>query len=335
MRRNLTLCLFLGALIWSGIAHAQEWSGIIAPQRAMDWSGAGVSGGIPNRTIICTTLNAGATAAQINTAIAGCPTGQVVKLGPGTFALATGLVMKSNVTLRGAGADQTRLSIQGTDGCLGLRASVCVAGTGTWYGGALTPTNWTAGYAKGATQITVASTSGFAVGTILVLDQLDDTSDTGQTIISDLMPTFSREGGAPGRPNRAQQEYFQIVAINGNVLTLTPGLRMPNWRSARSPQAFTYGGNIFKAGIENLSIDHGPAAAGTTGSGIAFHNATDCWIKGVRSLNGPRNHVWLRQAFRAEVRQRRADGTLTMEDRQELRRQWRQISRLVFVKKHR
>ena len=41
------------------------------------------------------------------------------------------------------------------------------------------------------------------------------------------------------------------------------------------------------------------------------------------------------QAFRAEVRQRRADGTLTMEDRQELRRQWRQISRLVFVKKHR
>ncbi len=41
------------------------------------------------------------------------------------------------------------------------------------------------------------------------------------------------------------------------------------------------------------------------------------------------------EAFRAEAKQLRADGTLSKEDRQTLRREWRQISRLVFVKKHR
>lgn len=302
MRRNLTLCLFVGVLIWSGISHAQEWVGILAPQRATVWNQAGVSGGIPNRSTICASLTAGATAAQINSAITACPSGQVVQLGPGTYSLATGLVLKGNVTLRGAGADKTLLTMHGTDSCRGLRASICLAGTGTWWGDNLTPVNWTTGYTKGTTQITVASTSGLAVGTILVLDQLDDPSDTGQTVISDLMPTFSRQGGAAGRLDRAQQEYFQIVAINGNVLTITPGLRMPNWSAARAPQAYTYGGNIYKAGVEDLSVDHGPANAGIGGSGIAFHNATDCWIRGVRSLNGSRNHVWLRQAFGAEVR---------------------------------
>jgi len=41
------------------------------------------------------------------------------------------------------------------------------------------------------------------------------------------------------------------------------------------------------------------------------------------------------QAFRADAKRLRAGGALTREDRRELRRQWRQISRLVFVKKHR
>jgi len=41
------------------------------------------------------------------------------------------------------------------------------------------------------------------------------------------------------------------------------------------------------------------------------------------------------QAFRADVRQRRIDGSLDKADRQALRQEWRRISRLVFVMKHR
>src|SRR5438034_7632510 len=72
-------------------AHAQPWSGIIDTSRAMDWSTAGVTGGIPNRTIICSALNPGATAAQINSSIASCPSGQVVFLNAGTYNLSGGI----------------------------------------------------------------------------------------------------------------------------------------------------------------------------------------------------------------------------------------------------
>ena len=57
--------------------------GIIDPLRATDWSHPGVAGGIVNRTTICQTLNPGATAANINSAIAACNNG-VVFLSAGT-----------------------------------------------------------------------------------------------------------------------------------------------------------------------------------------------------------------------------------------------------------
>ena len=40
------------------------------------------------------------------------------------------------------------------------------------------------------------------------------------------------------------------------------------------------------------------------------------------------------EAFRAEAQRLRANGTLTREDRQQLRRQWRQVSRLVYLRRH-
>lgn len=60
--------------------------------------------------------------------------------------------------------------------------------------------------------------------------------------------------------------------------------------------------------------------------------------QGVRSGRLTRDDVAeIRQhlkAFRTEVKQLKADGTLSREDRVALRQEWRQISRLVFVKKH-
>src|SRR5215813_5912499 len=103
-----------GATAW-----AAPWSGIIDPTRVHDWSQAG-AGTIQNRTTICQTLNPGATAAQINTAIQSCPAGQTVFLNAGTYNLASpGIVFnnKSNVTLRGAGPDQTQIKFSANGAC--------------------------------------------------------------------------------------------------------------------------------------------------------------------------------------------------------------------------
>jgi len=84
-----------------------------AAGRLTDWAYAGVPGGIPSRTKICATFSPGAKASAITAAINACDNG-VVYLNAGTYSAASlggGIELyKDNVTLRGAGADQTILT---------------------------------------------------------------------------------------------------------------------------------------------------------------------------------------------------------------------------------
>ena len=59
-------------------------SEIVPQDRLYDWTTAGLPGGIPNRTTIYRTLTTSSTLNQINSAIAACPSGQVVYLSAGT-----------------------------------------------------------------------------------------------------------------------------------------------------------------------------------------------------------------------------------------------------------
>jgi len=83
--------IFLTVLFYPYMGHAATplWSGIIDPSRAVDWSQAGVPGGIPNRTTICTTLGTAGqapafvqsvTGVQINSALKACPAGETAAL---------------------------------------------------------------------------------------------------------------------------------------------------------------------------------------------------------------------------------------------------------------
>jgi hypothetical protein len=296
-------------------AHAQAQSGsseIIDPARRVDWSQAGVTGGIPQRANgTCTTLDATATSDDINAAIAGCA-GGVVYLSAGTYNLARGIAFRgvSNVTLRGAGPEQTVLRFTGSDPCGGLHANVCVIGSRIWSGN-VPPSNirnWTDGYGKGGTRITVDSAAGIAIGTILILDQLNDTVDSGGAIVSDLIGRFSLEGGAPGRRDRAQQQYVRVTALDGNVVTISPGLYMPTWRASQQPQVWWWGETALNNGIEDLTLDH---TSSNETAGIGFQNAYNGWVRNVKSFSPRRNHVWLNQAARIEVRDSYFHGTKT------------------------
>src|SRR5580704_14804656 len=122
--------LFLLLLSLPFSVHAQApWTGIVTPSRAVNWANAGVPGGIPTRTAICVTMTTANTVAQINSAIASCPSGNVVFLSAGTYNLSGPIDFAghSNVTLRGAGANLTTLRFSGTDGCyVGFSAGVCL-----------------------------------------------------------------------------------------------------------------------------------------------------------------------------------------------------------------
>ncbi len=296
---------FFGCLLMSTpvVAQAQLWSGILSPPRITNWASPGVAGGILNRTTLCATLNPGASASQINSAIAACPSGQVVFLSAGTYNLSSGIIFggKSNVTLRGAGADQTFLKFSNGSSCAGLPSTICIQSAYVDKDNPQNATTWTAGYAVGTTVITVGSTSGMKVGDILTLDQLNDSADGGAIFVCSITSCTDEGGNSPGRNNRGQQQLVKVVALNGNQVTITPGLRMPNWRSSQNPGVF-WNANapiVSGDGVENLSMDVSNANGQ---NGIVFLHVSDAWVKGVRVINPGRNHVWLFQSMRITIR---------------------------------
>ena len=180
------LVLITGSMV-STPGNAQQWTGIIAPSRATNWSNAGVVGGISSgswtecTTAACTALAtpSNVTAANINTAIAGAPANTYVLLPAGSFTMSTGVVfnVKNNVELRGAGANQTLLTFTGSAGCQGLASNICFeSGDTDYYGSPSNVANWTTGYAAGSQTITLDGTANLAVGHAIILDQTDDPS---------------------------------------------------------------------------------------------------------------------------------------------------------------
>jgi hypothetical protein len=298
--KRLPLYFVVLLLVVPVAARAQQWSGILDPSRAINWSNAGIPGGIPNRTTICATLNPGATSAQINSAIANCPPNQVVYLNPGTYSLPAGININghSNVTLRGAGPTQTILQFIGGGSCGGSSGDICVINSTPYYDGspAVQPggsnaANWTAGYAQGTSQITLDNVSGLSVGSIIILDQANDQSDTRGLFVCDVPITCQAygSGNSLGRTisgvDYSQQQFVRITAISGNVVTISPSLYMNNWRSTQTPKAWWTGSQITMVGIENLTVDNTGSGTGVA-SGIYFYDCYQCWVKNIKSIKG-------------------------------------------------
>src|SRR5438093_8474837 len=81
VRRLVSLSLCLSVAVLPPAAQAAAWSGIIDPSRAIDWSQAGVPGGIPtNRTQCGPTIQPTNDINVINNALANCGSNQYVLL---------------------------------------------------------------------------------------------------------------------------------------------------------------------------------------------------------------------------------------------------------------
>ncbi|MGA2001516.1 MAG: discoidin domain-containing protein [Terriglobales bacterium] len=320
---------------WTALAELNVlgtpvWSGILAPSRAINWSTAGVTGGIPNRTTVCATIDPyDGPADAINTAIANCPSGQVVLLSAGTFNLTSGIVFdnKSNVTLRGAGPDQTFLLFSAGGSCTGVGgADVCLITADTGDGGDQDYSNaatWTGGYSVGTTSITLGSaTTGsiaaLQVGSQIFLDQLDDASDPGTVYVCSAYGVCSTSGSSRnGRPGRGQVEPQLVTSISGTgpwTIGISPGIRMPNISAAKSPQAWWDNGlPIQNDGIENLTIDDTPDASCCT-NGIFILNGRNNWIRNIRSVYAAQKHVWLYQTTHTTIRDSYFYGSVPTSD---------------------
>src|SRR5205807_3662547 len=141
---------------------------------------------------------------------------------------------------------------------------------------------WTAGYSVGTTSITLGSVvkgniRNLREGSLMFLDQLDDTSDTGQVFVCQSKNTCSMDiGSLNGRAGRGQQQPVRVTSMSGSgpwILGISPAIRMPNIRPSQSPQAWWDNGLPIQGdGLEDLSLDHSNT---TAGNGTYIMNGTN------------------------------------------------------------
>ncbi|UWZ86934.1 glycoside hydrolase family 55 protein [Occallatibacter riparius] len=263
---------------------AQSWKPLLAEDRGIDWSQAGV-GVIPAREVNCATLKPTATLEQINAALAACPSGQAVFLEPGTYAIGGTVRVPSNVTLRGAGADKTILNATGAGD------AVIAMGSG---GVPFRPRVIKGGAAQNSTQIELVSAAGIAVGKYLVITERND-------------PTYVTAAGSGGNCNwcdggwtkdgsMARGQIVEVTAAIGNTLTVAPALYSAyTYEAVAVPSAMA----ASHAGVEDLQV-----RANNTGYATNFlmDMCAYCWLRGVEGNYADGDHVTIRWGYRDEVR---------------------------------
>jgi hypothetical protein len=235
---NKVILISAFCFLISDLAFPAPWSGILPNGTAIDWSSAGIPGGIPNRTTICTTIPAAACGigsadctGTIQNALNSCPAGQVVLLGTGTFLLKGAIQIPGNVTLRGQGADQTILNSMVTTG-----GGVIQIGQWTlqWASGLVPSGNVliTSGATAGSQSIQVSDASNIQVGKFLLITELNEFP---------LVSIAGTEGDctwcSPFNDNGARSlgQVSQVTSVSGNTIGISPGLfrsmndALPDW----------------------------------------------------------------------------------------------------------
>jgi len=313
--RTIRLC-FAAAMclcLFSGVGHAQAWSGILnptygsgacnptslsAPQAcAIDWSTAGIPGGIPSSwTQSGATINAtnsacnngsGDCTSTIQAALNACGTNQFVQLGAGTFLINGNLSIPSNCYLTGLGANQTILNSMATSG-----APVSLGSTWPNFSNA---TPITGGASAGSTSFVVGSASGISVGGYLVVSQLND-----GTVVTNVGSGgtcgWSCDGGEDNG-GRAQGQIVEVTNLSGTTITFSPALFVTY---SNTPHATFFSATKY-AGVENLQIYANNTHSGGDYSNILMQGCAYCWVSGVEGNYTDGDHVEVYWNYHGEV----------------------------------
>ncbi len=298
----------------AGASSDGNFNGLLNPDLTTTWNPGILNDGLtgnplgsddlPVRDTVCATV-APSAASTLQSALNSCPSGQVVQLQTGTYSISATLNIPSGVVLRGAsssGATATIVSLQ-----TGKSGPVISIGPANLYDQACYNNNFspssvalTADGAKEQSQLSVQSTSSFAVGDLALVDEAN-TSEVNDG-----------SGGAFMRSQgRAISQRVEIAGVSSGKLTLTSPM---HWifQTSSSAQISRVSTAVTKwAGVEklwvkngnNLLAPFGKNYPGEMAGGIELSNAAHCWVKDVQTdgtLEGM--HVALTGTYRCVVR---------------------------------
>jgi hypothetical protein len=303
---------------------------LLPADRMAPWNPGLMSlGGIPNRTTIYKTLSpsGGDDSAAIQAALDNAPAGQVVMLNSGTFIVNNLLLIRRPITLRGSGADVTKLVktngarprtatvVSGTNGILVPvdpgsyshdQQPIIIVGPSRWNNGpdSTASQNLTADGAAGAHSATVANSTGFKVGTYVLLDEVSGASwqptpagfpggaqvwqgdrvawnmhyppqPGDDNVAANVQGPYDKTPGVLpvsmswfSRSDRATNEIKQIASISGNTVTFTSPLTIA-YRPSHHAQLTPYTTDPNSAGHAANNLDVHVANAGVENLSIS------------------------------------------------------------------
>jgi hypothetical protein len=260
---------------------------IIPDDRRIDWSFAGVPGGIPERETICATIEWSADeldyAPIIQAAIDACPSEQVVLLGPGSYPVRAPIVLDGSpqsITVRGAGPDQTLLvPAEGTVFVLGVDAAtpldVAIVGGAT----------------KGSTRIELASVPEQIVAdTPIVIDRAND-----EELVHSVTDPDARR----------MSQVAMVVAVEGNEIVLDVPLLFD---FSVEPHLTSFAPFARFHGIEDLGLE---SAGSPSGRSFFFDGCYGCWLRNIASHMPPTYHLVGANTLRCEIRDSVFDDSQT------------------------
>jgi len=263
---------------------------IIDSSRVIDWTDAGVPGGVPTRSTVAYTDTGGIdSVSTLNTQLAACTGGQVVQLQAGTYTVSSTINITTACTLRGAGVGSTILDCTASATCV-IMGAVPSGPSGI---------NVIASVAKGATTISVASTTGLAVNDYVVLDQINDEAE--------VINTDGASGNEPCRSGssgtRCMGQMVKITAINSLVLTVDPPIYHA-FESAQTPQVWEVSSVKEGAGIEDLTLTRSNFPD-QNNSNIVIIACSGCYVDGIESNTPDWWHISIDRAIWSTVQHSR------------------------------
>jgi len=268
-------------------------SDILPQDRIYDWTTAGVPGGIPARSTVFRTLTPANSLSDINAAIAACPSGQVVYLSAGTYALGTiTFGSKSGVTLRGAGAGRTIINTTAgeaivTDGKIFYEADSL---------------NVSSGYTAGSQSIVLASTpsAAFAVGNLIMITEDASPNAFGATGVG----VYYRAGMSSPyglTPSRCFRFSSRITGVSGNTVSFATPIPY-SFSASLNPHAIPLRGgrSASLCGVEDMTI----AGGSSSDKAVEFMGADRCWVKNVEAYGfyGGHGAIYLEASIQCEIR---------------------------------
>jgi PKD repeat protein len=265
--------------------------------RTVDWSRVGVwyggVKGIPNYPISINVKEAPFNAAgngthddtaALQSAINSCSPGYAVYVPSGTYKITSSLRLKSGVAVRGDGSPATKIVSSANGDAIVISGEI-------QYGPS---TAIVSGNAKGSTSIVVSSAASFPVGSLIVIDQLNDAALTNSSGSEGYCDWCSRDSGG-----RSLGEISIVTGKSGSTLALSHPLL---YGYNKAPQIYLYcQAPIVNAGVENLYIKSASSNLADA-CGVDMIVAYGCWVKNVEFDAIPKKCVWVQGSTGCEVR---------------------------------